>query len=254
MGQFVKALGNLLVNLSSTITLLAILGAAGLVAMCIAVGLGVWISIRISLGQKARQYPSFSWWVVNRLAYLAGVTNISIFALFFLQARLGYKSEAAVQPAAILMLVVGIFILIAAIPSGWLADRFGSKRLVAISGLMATLGTIIALLTPNLNIIYIGACVIGIGTGIFFTTNWALGTAVVPKGEAGRFLGISNLAGAGAGAIGAYIGGPIADFFTVNVPTSPGLGYVLLFSIYGALFFLSVLALTRITVHQPTSS
>jgi hypothetical protein len=40
--------------------------------------------------------------------------------------------------------------------------------------------------------------------------------------EAGRFLGISNLAGAGAGAIGTYIGGPIADFFTVNVPQMPG--------------------------------
>ena len=39
------------------------------------------------------------------------------------------------------------------------------------------------------------------------------------------------LAGAGAGAIGAYIGGPIADSF----------GYVFLFAIYGVLFLLSFL-------------
>jgi MFS family permease len=222
------------------------MGAAGLVAMCIAVGVGVWISIRISLGKDAWLYPSFSWWVVNRLAYLAAVTNISIFALFFLQSRLGYEKETAVQPAAILMLVVGIFILIAALPSGWLADRFGHKKLVATSGLLATIGTIIALLTANIYIIYVGACFIGIATGIFYTANWALGTAVVPRGEAGKFLGISNLAGAGAGAVGAYIGGPIADFFTVHMPSFPGIGYVLLFSIYGMLFFLSVLALTKI--------
>jgi MFS family permease len=111
---------------------------------------------------------------------------------------------------------------------------------------LATIGTIIALLTANIYIIYVGACFIGIATGIFYTANWALGTAVVPRGEAGKFLGISNLAGAGAGAVGAYIGGPIADFFTVHMPSFPGIGYVLLFSIYGMLFFLSVLALTKI--------
>jgi len=68
----------------------------------------------------------------------------------------------------------------------------------------------------------------------------------VPKEEAGRYLGISNLAGAGAGAVGAYIGGPIADYFTVHVPDQPGLGYVLLFAIYGALFLLSVVTLLKV--------
>ena len=151
------------------------------------------------------------------------------------------------------MLVVGIFILVAALPSGWLADKFGHRKLVAFSGMMATIGTILALLTPELFMIYAGACLIGIATGIFYTANWALGTSVVPRGEAGRFLGISNLAGAGAGAVGAYIGGPIADFFTIKVPTVPGLGYILLFSIYGALFFLSVISLRWIKILPPSS-
>jgi MFS family permease len=61
-----------------------------------------------------------------------------------------------------------------------------------------------------MTVIYVGGCIVGAATGMFFTTNWALGTDVVPKEEAGRYLGISNLAGAGAGAVGAYIGGPIA--------------------------------------------
>jgi MFS family permease len=69
---------------------------------------------------------------------------------------------------------------------------------------------------------------------------------IVPKAEAGRYLGISNLAGAGAGAVGAYIGGPIADFFTVNIPSIPGLGYVLLFAILGVMFLFSALALARV--------
>jgi MFS family permease len=81
--------------------------------------------------------------------------------------------------------------------------------------------------------LYIGGGLIGAGVGLFNPANWALGTEIVPPAQAGRYLGISNLAGAGAGAIGAYIGGPIGD----------SQGYALLFSIFGALFLLSATAL-----------
>jgi MFS family permease len=165
---------------------------------------------------------------------------------FFLQARLGYVEEQAAQPASILMLIVGIFILIFALPSGWLADRIGHKRMVITSGLLAFLGSVIAIILPNLLLIYIGGTLIGAGTGIFFTANWALGTTLVPKESAGRYLGISNLAGAGAGAVGAYIGGPIADYFTIYSPQTPDLGYILLFAIFGIMFLFSVFAVTRI--------
>lgn len=245
-GQVVNLLGGLLLAIASTYLLLALMGLVGFAGMAIAIGLGVWASVRISLGDAARRNPSFTWWVVNRLAYLVGAINLSTFAVFFIQARLGYIREAAAQPAAILMLIVGVFILLSAVPSGWLADRFGHKRLVASSGFLAALGTMIALSLPDLRIIYIGGSLIGLATGVFFTANWALGTSLVPKAEAGRYLGISNLAGAGAGAVGAYIGGPIADYFTRNLPEFPGVGYVLLFAIYGVLFLLSALALTQI--------
>jgi len=90
-----------------------------------------------------------------------------------------------------------------------------------------------------MTVIYVGGLIIGAATGTFFTTNWALGTDLVPRKDAGRYLGISNLAGAGAGAVGAYIGGPVADYLTVHVPQLPGIGYLLIFAVYGALFLLS---------------
>ena len=245
-GALVKWIGQLLVGLPNGALIFG-MGAAGFLAMLVSVGLGVYASVRLSIGQDAaRQTPSFTWWVINRLAFLVGATNLSTFAVYFIQARLGYERETAAGPAARLMLVVGVFILLSALPSGWLADRFGRRSLVAISGLMATLGTLIALLVPDLNIIYVGGVLIGVATGLFYTANWALGTDIVPKAEAGRYLGISNLAGAGAGAVGAYIGGPIADYFTVNLPAIQGLGYVVLFSIYGLLFLFSALAVTRV--------
>jgi MFS family permease len=246
MGAGVNLVGRLLAGPVSTAALVAVMGAVGLVAIVIAVALGVWASVRLSIGAAARRNPSFSWWVTNRLAFLVGTTNLSGFAVYFLQARLGLLKEQAAGPASQLIMFVGVMILLTALPSGWLADRFGARRLVAISGVVAALGTLIALLSPSLVFIYAGGILIGAATGLFFTANWALGTSLVPKEEAGRYLGISNLAGAGAGAVGAYIGGPIADFFTVHVPDAPGLGYIVIFAIYGALFLLSIVALSQV--------
>jgi MFS family permease len=245
-GQVVKFVSNLMTGISSPTVLFIVMGLFGLAGMLIAVAVGVWLSVRISIGDKARENPSFTWWVINRLAFLVGAVNLSTFAVYFLQARLGYEKEAAAAPASKLILFVGVFILLSTLPAGFLTDRFGKKRMVALAGLVAVVGTVIALSLPNLSIIYVGGCIIGIAAGFFYTANWALGTVLVPKEEAGRYLGISNLAGAGAGAVGAYIGGPIADFVTAQVPGVPGFGYVLIFSIYGLLFLFSVIALTQV--------
>jgi Major Facilitator Superfamily. len=253
MGAIIKQIGVWSISINQTFTLAVIMGLTGLVTMIIAVALGVWISIRISLGNNALMNPAYCWWVINRLAFLVGAFNLSSFALFYLQARLGFVRQEAAQPAAILMLIVGIFILLFSLPSGLLSDKIGHKRVVAISGFLAFIGTLVAILVPSMTVIYIGGCLIGAATGIFYTSNWALGTALVPKAEAGRYLGISNLAGAGAGAVGAYIGGPIADYFTNYVPEFPGFGYILLFVIYGLLFLFSVYAATRIK-NQPKLS
>jgi MFS family permease len=94
--------------------------------------------------------------------------------------------------------------------------------------------------------LYTGAIFIGIATGQFYAVSWALGTGLAPKEQAGRYLGMANLAGAGAGAIGAYIGGPIADTITTRIAETPGTGYQVLFLIYAVLFLVSVAALSGI--------
>ena len=245
-GAGIRALGGALVDARQPAQI-ALMGSAGLLAMTLVVALGVWLCVRISIGRRAAQHnPSFTWWVINRLAFLVGVGNLGGFAVYFMQARLGIEREKAAGPAAILMLIVGVCILVAALPSGWLADRFGRKRLIGVSGGLAILGTVIVLASPVMTTMFIGGAVIGIATGFFYAANWALGTSLAPPHEAARYLGLANLAGAGAGAVGAYIGGPIADFFTAAAPASPGLGYVLLFTLYGALFGVSILALRNV--------
>ncbi len=84
-GQLVKYISQFTDPLSDTWKLILI-SAVGVLGMSIAVVVGVWFSIRISIGRKAhRGNRSFTWWVINRLAFLVGSTNLSVFAIYFLQ-------------------------------------------------------------------------------------------------------------------------------------------------------------------------
>jgi MFS family permease len=114
---------------------------------------------------------------------------------------------------------------------------------VGISGLISAGGTLLLLFSTNVPLVIVSGCIIGSGAGIFMATSWALGTDLAPADEAGRYLGISNLAGAGAGIVGAGIGGPMADFYNA---INPGMGYLVIFAIYGGLFILATLSLSMV--------
>lgn len=215
----------------------------GMVAMAVAVVTGVWAGAYANLGEDARRNSSFTWWIVNRLLFLAAVTSIQKFAPYFLMSAFKVSIEEATKMNGQLIIVVGICTIFTALPGGWLADKFGKKRLTSLAGLVAMIGTLGLLSTtivPNLPMVYVSGVIIGLGAGLFMTTNWALGTDLAPSNEAGRYLGISNLAGAGAGIIGTGIGGYVAD--QIN-RYQAGMGYMVLFASYLVLFALSAVSL-----------
>jgi MFS family permease len=206
-----------------------------------AIFVGVFTGAWVGIGKEARDQRSFIWWVINRLLFLAAVNSIQSFIQYFLTDVLHMANAATVT--TVVMAVVAVFLIISALAGGYLADRVGRKRLVAISGLVAAAGTVVMIFATSIPMVVVSGCIIGIGAGTFMATNWALGTDLVPPKEAGRYLGISNLAGAGAGIVGAGIGGPMADFFN---GLRPGLGYLVIFGVYAALFLLSVAVLVKV--------
>ena len=206
-----------------------------------AIFVGVYFGARVGIGKEAQKQTSFIWWVVNRLLFLAAVGSIQGFAQYYLADVLHIPNAATMT--TVLLAVVAVFLIGSALGGGYLADRIGRKRLVALSGLIAALGTLLLLFSNNIPMVIVSGSIIGLGAGTFMATNWALGTDLAPAKEAGRYLGISNLAGAGAGIVGAGIGGPMADFFNL---LRPGLGYLVIFGLYGALFLLSVVAVAKV--------
>ena len=55
----------------------------GLAGMVVAVLVGVWASVRISLGEEASDASSFTWWVVNWLTFLVATAGMSGFYAIF---------------------------------------------------------------------------------------------------------------------------------------------------------------------------
>jgi MFS family permease len=219
----------------------------GVAAMAIAVLAGVGSGVRATLGRLPRGQGSFLWWVVNRLMFLAAITSIQGFAPFFLMYAFGVDAERAASMTGSLMTTVGIFTLVSALPAGWLSDRVGHRNLLVLSGLLGAGGTALVLGTvwlPDMGVLTLAGSILGLATGLFVTVNWSLGTHLVPQGEAGRYLGVSNLAGAGAGMIGSGIGGPLADLLNASLP---GLGYFVIFTGYLLLFLLSSLSMLGVT-------
>ncbi|MFC2029649.1 MFS transporter [Chloroflexota bacterium] len=230
---------------ATTSVQVVVIGLFGLAGMVGAIVAGVHLGIRVGIGPEYRRHRSFVWWVTNRLLFLAAVGSIQGFMLYYVGDVHNVSNAGALTTTV--LVAVAAFLVPSALAGGYLSDRVGRRRLVALAGLVAALGALLLILARSVPALIVSASALGGATGLFMSTNWALGTDLVPAGEAGKYLGISNLAGAGAGIVGVGIGGPMADSFNL---LRPGLGYLVVFGVYGLLFLLSAVALTQVVPPQ----
>jgi MFS family permease len=215
-------------------------GLIGVIAMFLAVVVGIFASLAVHLDESVRQNRAFVWWIISRLAALVAINNIAIFLLYFIQEKLSLPVAEAVELAGTLPMVLGGFIILFGLGAGWLSDRFDRRLLTAIGGVIGAMGVTVMVVGSSLSMMYVAAAIIGLSYALFNVASWALGTDIIPRERAGEFLGLQNLAGAGAGAIGAYIGGTIADHS----------GYILMMAMFGVMFLLSAVTTLFIRVKQ----
>jgi MFS family permease len=134
-----------------------------------------------------------------------------------------------------LLAIIGAGTIALVLAGGWLADRFGPKRLLYAASALAALGMLLMVLTTDLQQLYVIGSIVGAGIGLFLTSNWALANRIAPLNQAGRFLGLTNLATAGAAAL-ARLEGPAVDLLNAARPEA-WLGYRGIF-VFGALCIL----------------
>ena len=146
-------------------------------------------------------------------------TTIQQFALYFLRDVIGVPNPA--EATARFTIVAVAAMLVVVWPAGHLSDKIGRRPACVGAGLCGALGIAIIFFSRDYGTILWAAGIIGIALGVFNSTNWALATDLVARGEEARYLAIANMATAGGAALARLIGIGI-DYFNGY---RPGLGY-----------------------------
>lgn len=187
-------------------------------------------------------YSSYAWLIAARFAFLLGIYDIQVFAQYYIRDVISVENP--VKLTGDLLGVITIALIFFALLGGWLGDRFSHRRVHYAACAVSAMGCFLLLVarTPS-TLLWFGA-LLGSGVGLFLTANWALFNLLAPEDNAGLYLGLTNLATAGAGAVG-RLGGPLIDLLN-NANPGEYAGYSAMF-IFGAFCtLLSALLLRRV--------
>ncbi|MDK2981637.1 MAG: hypothetical protein PWQ55_1984 [Chloroflexota bacterium] len=194
---------------------------------------------RLDLGANR----NFVWLIASRFVFLMGVYGVQAFAQYYIQDVM--QAPNPVKATGDLMTALALMLVVAAALGGWLADRIGARCVVQIASVISGAGCFLLLMARDLDGLVVFAGVLGAGIGLYLSANWALASRLAPKAQAGRFLGLTNLATAGASAFSRLLGFPV-DWLN-NAYPGAFMGYFGLFALggIGALVSLTLLARVR---------
>ena len=108
--------------------------------------------------------------------------------------------------------------------SGWLADRFGYKRMYFIGIMVFTFGSFLCGMSGDENTLIISRVIQGLGAGIIMPLGMAIVSREFPPHQRGMALGFWSISAAASVSFGPLIGGYLVDnfnwqlIFDVNVP------------------------------------
>ena len=153
--------------------------------------------------------------LISRFIFLMGVYGIQTFAQYYIRDVL--VVDNAVKATGSLMAVIAASLTVCVLVSGWLSDRSGPEKLMNASMLITAVGGFILVFVQDMKMLMVVAAFIGAGMGLYLTSNWTMAVKLAPPDQAGRFLGLTNLATAGASALG-RLEGPLIDFANQLTP------------------------------------
>lgn len=197
-----------------------------------------------------RSVPDYRRLLIARYLILLGIYAVQNFALYYIRDWLGSPRPSEVTGN--LMATIGLALTALVFPAGWLSDRIGRKALNVGAGILAALGILLLAFARDLVGLYLFAGLIGAATGVFLSVNWAWATDLIPGDAAGKFLGLSNLATAGAGA-SSRLAGPLIDGINALLPGT-NLGYPATFVLASLATLAGALVMLRINSGSPAKT
>ena len=228
---------------------------------------GIGSALRTTFAQPLR-HPAFLWLMASRLLILMGLVGILSFVFFYFSNVFfhGNRNETITASYTLQGLVI-ICAFLVAWPAARASDRFGRRPFILAGGLLGAAGVLSLMfshyeLLPGQLLDVVGGALkvpdlaaqatlvgilIGIGYGLFFSVDWAFIQDVIPPGEAGLFMGFSNIATAGSGIIARFVGGFLLDPFNAgpHIFGLPG-GYPVIFFVFGAWLLIGAVLILKV--------
>lgn len=180
--------------------------------------------------------------IASRFMFLIGIYGVQTFAQYYIRDVM--QAPNPIQATGDLMAAMALSLVACSLIGGWLSDRIGARKVVAIASVIAAAGSFLLIFAKDLATMTLFASLLGAGIGFYLTSNWAFASKLAPKTEAGKFLGLTNLATAGASAVSKLAGIPI-DIANNAMPGN-FLGYYGLFFFGGLFALVSLLVLRKV--------
>lgn len=199
---------------------------------------GVGTEMRRRMGELGER-PAFVWLMLSRLLFFMGLQAMDNFLQLFIDKGL-HETDPELKTTAVLGAVL-VMAVLASIPAGWAADRFGRLRLVAMATFLGVVAAVLMVFAQSFVQTMAFASVLGIGLGLFTAADWAAAIDLIPDlRAAGLYMGLTNVATAGGDALATLSAGIVLDVFN---RLEPGLGYRATFVMMGFYFLLSFVVL-----------
>jgi DHA2 family multidrug resistance protein len=168
--------------------------------------------------------PSYKWWLLANvmigtfMAVLdATIVNVGLPKIM---ASFGVGLDKIEWVLTAYMLAMAVMLP----TSGWLADKFGYKRVYFLGLFLFTLGSFLCGISPDENVLIFSRVIQGLGAGCLMPVGMAIITREFPAEKRGMALGFWSIASAASVSFGPLIGGYLVDrfswplIFDVNVP------------------------------------
>jgi MFS family permease len=205
--------------------------------------------IRTRLPQLTRDSP-YTWLIVSRFIFLVGIYDIQVFAQYYIRDVI--STDNPIKLTGDLLASITLALIASALIGGWVGDRFGHKKVQYASSAIGSVGCLLLLMARDANTLLVTGAFTGVGIGLFITANWALLNRFAPLAQAGVYLGLTNLATAGSGALGRLMG-PVIDWLNNANPGAYN-GYAAMFILGAVCTGLSALLLGKVQGKQSTQT
>jgi len=177
--------------------------------------------------RSLRKYREISIFLIARLLYNDGLVTIFAFGGIYAAGTFGFTFQELATFGIVINLGAGIGALL----FGFVDDRIGGKKTIAVSLVALIAATILGALAPNRTWFWVAAVLVGVFAGPNQSASRSLMARLVPSQHEGEFFGVFAFSGKVTAFLGPLLLGLVADAYGQRM----GMASLLVFFVFGGI-------------------